>query len=35
MVKIYIQMLMSSELLVLINFTICGTPEIKKSMPGK
>ena len=35
MVSKYIEILMSSELFVFNNLTICGMPEIKKSIAGK
>ncbi len=34
-VSIYIEMLISLELLVLSNLIVCGTPEIRKNMPGR
>ena len=34
-VMTYIEILISFELLVFINFTICGTPEIKNKIAGK
>jgi hypothetical protein len=34
-VKIYIERLISLELFVLINLTICGIPEIKNKIPGR